>query len=303
MLEVLIQTPVTNFLLPITSLNIQKTRNFGAGYGTIEYPAYLLQDAGITMDFGYIATIYEDKVPKFRGMVYDIDEDTRSSIKVQDSLIRFKNPTIMSYDNISYSDFVRRTCAEVLVPYGTIEETSYEEPTLVLNEQEYFQGAKELYQATFRNTGQRFILRDNVGKIELINNLKLISNIALTEDTNILSIKKTSSIAECANEVFVVSKEGETSSITEIEQDLELIAKWGLIRKIEEFPSLTVYKQPTQRITLEVIGSFNYDIGGIHYVEAPSRNMKGYFIIEEVTHSKNNEKFTSSITLADTVRF
>lgn len=180
------------------------------------------------------------------GYVFEMSENKSKLIECTcyDQLRYLKNKDTYQYEDISYSDLLKRICTDHGLTMGAIEDTKYKIAGRIEQEKEYWDMLEVANQYTVAYTGELFILHDEAGKI-CLKNMKsmMVDSMVLDKDIAEDYEYKHSIDENTFNRIKIdMIDEQENYVKTVVAEDRDNIGKWGLLQ---------FYAQTTERDGVE----------------------------------------------------
>jgi len=268
----------------------------------------------VDIDNGDAVLLRVDNKPFFFGYVFSIKSTgtgDKQEITVYDQLRYLKNKHTYVYSDKSADQITRMIASDFLLETGSIEPTQHVIPSRVEDNQTLFDIIQNALDETILNTGQLYVLYDDVGKLSLRNVESMRLNF-LIDDGNAGDFTYERSIDRATyNRIRVVVEEGENTGDKKSgkrqvyqAQDSTNIKRWGVLQLTDKADTaatakdkcnkmLTYYNRETRTLSLKgVLGNIdvragfsvpvNLDLGDIV--------IQQYLVAEKVCHTfKENE--------------
>ena len=268
----------------------------------------------ISIDNGNIVLLKINDKDVFYGYVFKINNDgEKTKVTCYDQLRYLKNKDTKVFVNKKASDVLKVIAKENEIKLGSIADTKYSIPKIVGDNKEYFDIITQALQDTTVATGRLYVLRDNIGSLELldIENTKL--DIVLDGDGLLTGYGYSRDIdSDTFNRVKLV-REDEENGIREvfIDQDSNNIARWGRLQYFEKVDKkmnnaqvkeiartiLKLKNKEKKSLKLECIGDMRCMAGYSVYIIIQDEGIEGYYLINEATHKITENEHTMSLEL------
>lgn len=217
----------------------------------------------------------------FFGYIFNIkiDEEGIFSIRAYDQIRYLIARDTYIYKNKSASQVFSMICDDFGIKKGTIEDTIYKIPYRIEENQRILDIIYEAMEITKKNTGNRYIIFDNFGKICLkkYDDMKEKLIIDLAKDVFKYEIEK-SIDKDVYNSIKVSVKNRKNKIIsTYLKEDSKNKEKWGNLRYFERLPNtftkaqaenyaqniLNIKNRNKFKINLETMGDYKIRAGSI----------------------------------------
>ena len=269
---------------------------------------------GTNMSFleGDRVRFYYQGNPVFLGYVFTKKRDKEHHIEVTcyDQIRYLKNEYTYLFENKSANQIIESLCRDFNLNTGNFDDTEYIIPYLIKEKTSALDIVEDVLEETLTNTGNRFVLYDEFGTLQLKNCANMVSDVLVFENTAENFDYSSSIDEETYNEIVLYYKQDNTI-IPFSASDQDKIKQWGTLRYFEEVTSpsiaqnkadalLKLYSRKTRN--LEVSGAFgdisirggtlipvNLDLGDIV--------AKQYMIVESVTHNFEDGIYTMDLKL------
>jgi hypothetical protein len=270
-----------------------------------------------TFEKGREIRFYNAGVELFRGVIFadEISSDGTHSITAYDENIYLtKSIDSRKFVKMKASDIVKRLCSDFGIPVGSIADTGYVIPKLILRDKTLYDMIITALTETKKHTGRRFILLNKGGKLVLQERKAQVTQFVIENGVNIISARYSQSIEDLKTQVKVVGGDDEKNPIVATVKNDALIKKFGIMQHLENADSELKKSQIEQlarqllkergtiddEASVEAIGIDSVIAGTSVYVKEPLTGiMGGYYVITD-SHRYENGTHTMSITLSAT---
>lgn len=266
----------------------------------------------VNCEDGQTCILYENGKEIFRGLVMDEKRSSKNrtlSIKAYDNCIRLCN----SEDSFSFkkkrADQIFKEClSKCGVSCGGAANTSHVIGELVKRETTYWDVIEDSLSQTYLNTGKRYYVYAEKGKVYLKRRVEQKSMPILELSSNIESYESTRSIYNTRTRIVMRTSKGVTKGKY---TNSSLEAKIGKFQEVESVDEDITSTEVNQRIktfkeekgivsrSLKVTatGITSVISGGCVYVIAGPEGLKRVMYVDADTHTWENGKHTMSLTL------
>jgi hypothetical protein len=264
---------------------------------------------------GKVVEFYNKGVKLFRGIVFafNIDRSGSQSITAYDeNVYLLKSTDTRTFKNVKASDIVRRICSDFGIPVGSIADTGYIIPKLILKQKTLLDMVNYALELTRRQTGKRYILRNENGRLSLVQFTAKRSSFLLETTKNIISADYSQSIEDTKTQVKVIG--GKDDAIIKTVRNASVTSKYGVMQHLETMDEKATTSQVSQRAdqllkelavindqaSIEVLGIDEITTGMGLYVREPMTGLTGGYFVTNDTHRYANGVHTMSLEIAAT---
>ncbi|MFS1513913.1 hypothetical protein VQL36_15920 [Chengkuizengella sp. SCS-71B] len=257
----------------------------------------------------------EDK-ELFRGVVFSTSIDLNARMKVvayDENVYLTKNIETKKFVGKTASDILKELCSDFGIPTGTITNTGYTIPKLILRHKTLWEMIQIALTETTQHTGKKYMVSSKEGKVHLIDWKEEVADWSLEEGINILGVNHATSIKEMKNKVKVISGDEQKAALEVIEEDNSLSSKYGTMQYLQQVgmdQSQSAVKQlakkllnqlgkVSQQTSMEALGHEVVVAGTKIKVTASIPNVKGTYQVLSDRHTFQNNMHTMSITLTN----
>lgn len=262
---------------------------------------------------GDAVCFYYDDKPMFLGYVFTKKRDREHRIEVTcyDQIRYLKNKYTYVFEKKTATQIIQALCADFNLNTGSMDNTSYVIPAIAEENTAALDIAMSVLEETLLNTGNRYVLYDNCGKIELKDCANMVSTTLIMEDTAENFDYSSSIDDETYNSVVLYYKEDDNKVQVYSASSPSKINQWGTLRYFEETKNKTIAQNKANMLLnlyakktreLKVSGAFGdptvrggtlipvrLDLGDI--------TTNNYMYVEKVTHNFDNDHHTMDLTL------
>jgi hypothetical protein len=270
-----------------------------------------------TFEKGKEIRFYNYGTELFRGVIFadEISSDGTHTITAYDENVYLtKSIDSRTFKKMKASDIVKRLCSDFGIPVGSIADTGYVIPKLILRDKSLYDMIITALTETKKHTGRRFILLNKGGKLVLQERKAQVTQFILENGVNIISARYSQSIEDMKTQVKVIGGDDEKKPIVATVKSDALIKKYGIMQHLENADSKLKKSQIEQlarqllkehgtiddEASVEAIGIDSVIAGTSVYAKEPLTGiMGGYYVITD-SHRYENGTHMMSITLSAT---
>ncbi|WP_246772862.1 XkdQ/YqbQ family protein [Paenibacillus polymyxa] len=284
---------------------------------TISYSNTLnADDKRIAFELGKELRFYVDDVGLFRGVIfmYDIDDKGDTTITAYDENVYLtKNIDTQKFVGKTAGAIVSSLCKSFGIPVGTIANTGYVIPKLILRDMSLWDMITTALTETRKQNNRKFIVYSREGKLFLREKNDEVVRWMLEDGVNITSARRSQSIEEMRT---AVKAQGGTDEkpITSTAKDAALIKKYGMMQHVESADSDATASQIQQlaKAKLKELGKVGEDVSvdalgitqvvagtAVYAFESMTDIVGGYYVNAD-THTFTNGTHMMSLTLSKT---
>lgn len=265
---------------------------------------------------GKAVVFREDGVELFRGVIfrYEIDSEGMAEITAYDEAVYLtKNHETKRYTKKTASAIIRELCGQFGIPVGNIADTQYVIPKLIFREKTLYDMIITALTVTQKQTGRRYFLYADKGKINLVERKTQVSKWVLEDGQNVLSASRLISIEDVRNRVKVMATDDKRKDqLLALAKDTTSEAVYGIMQHIEQVAGdvtksqaeqrakqiLTDMKKPKEEIKLESLGIHEVTSGKAVYVKQKMTKTIGGYYVQSDSHTYENGAHTMSLLLS-----
>lgn len=274
----------------------------------------VIKDSIIDFAEGDEVILKIDDVDFFDGFVFskNRDKEQRISVTAYDQLRYLKNKDTFVFENMTASEIVSKLASEFELNTGAIEDTKYKIATQTEDDTTLFDMIYTALNTTLMNTGEMYILYDDVGKLTLRNLGSMKLNLLIDSSNAVNFDYKTSIDDNTYNKIKLSYKNDDTSKRDiYIAQDSGNISKWGVLQytdTVEEGENgvikadslLELYNAKTRNLKIvSALGDVRVRGGSLIAVRLDLGDIStnSFMMVEKVSHSFKNEEHFMDLTL------
>lgn len=269
----------------------------------------------VPIELGRELRLYSDGNELFRGVIFahDIDHTGVMSITAYDEAHYLtKNSDTRKFTRMTASAILRQLCNEFGIETGTIADTAYVIPRLILRDHTLFDMVTTALTETRKQTGRRFWLTSRAGALNLVERGEKVVDWALENGTNILGASYSLSIENMRNQVRVIGGDEEKKPLSFTAKDDALIERFGLMQHFERADSDATMSEVEQKARqlltqlatiedearIEAIGNVEITAGSAVYVRESMTQIVGGFYVITDTHTWQNGVHRMELTVS-----
>lgn len=243
---------------------------------------------------------------QFFGWVFTKSKDRWGVIDVvcYDRLRYLKAKASYAFYGQTAGAILQQISADLQIDTGTVEDTGYQIPSLIEEEQTCFDIIEGALQQTLLNTGVIYVMYDNGTGVSLQRSDNMISNVIIGEKSLLTDYKyKTDIDSQTYNSIKLARPNEETGRADVfIAQDTSTIAQWGLLQlyqsvdgdvndaqvKAQAATSLQYYNRRMKTLSVSSLGTPGLRAGQMVYMHVPGLgdiNLDQYVLLEKVVHT------------------
>jgi hypothetical protein len=270
-----------------------------------------------TFEKGAEIRFFNDNAELFRGVVFadNIDSKGRHYVTAYDENVYLtKSIDTRKFTNMKASDIVRRLCRDFGIPMGTIADTGYVIPKLILRDKTLYEMIITALTETRKHTGRRFVVLNKNGKLTLQERKSQVTQFVLENGVNITHAQYFQSIEDLKTQVKVIGGDPDKNPTVTVVKDNALAKKFGVMQHLENVDSDLTKSQIEQlarqllkergtiddEAIVEAIGIDEVIAGTSVYVKEPMTGIVGGYYVITDTHRYENGAHTMTVTLSAT---
>lgn len=274
----------------------------------------VVKDDNISFHEGDTVIFKVNGVGVFYGYVFSKSRNKKHHIEVTayDQMRYFKNKETYMYENKRADQLLMMICEDMKLNIGEISNSKYVIPSRIDDNKSLFDIVGYAIEETWKNTGARFIVYDDFGKITLksVNDLKLD---VLINDKSAEDFKYETSIDKNFYSQAEIYKDNSETGQREkyIAKDSEKITRYGVLQYTEKCEKDEDPKQKAQSILKEnsnitrtlsidkAFGDIRVRGGSIVMVSLNLGDIiqNAFMMVDEVNHTFENGEHYMSLKL------
>ncbi|NGQ95506.1 hypothetical protein G3578_10110 [Brevibacillus sp. SYP-B805] len=269
------------------------------------------------IEHGKELRLVNDDRELFRGPVFSFNINARGDMDVvayDENIYLVKNQDTRKFANMTASAIIKRLCSDFGIPTGTIVDTGYVIPKLILHEKTLWDMMVTALTVTRKQTGRRYFISSKEGRIQLSPRKEQIVRVVLENGRNILDASYSQSIEEMRTQVKVIGGDEEKNPVIAVVKNDTLIQRYGIMQHLERAESDATSSQVQQlaqqllkdlgtiddEATIEAIGDDSVTAGTAIYAREQMTGIIGGYYITADRHTFQNGVHTMSLTLSAT---
>lgn len=253
----------------------------------------------------------------FVGIVFAMDKSIYGSLSLtcyDANIYLIKSVDSRRYANKKASDIIRSIANDFGIPVGTISDTGYVIPKLVLANMSLHNMVMLALAVTKKQTGKRFFVVNKAGKLTLTTGADpKAPRFILRAGANITGANYSRTIEDTKTQVKVAGGDKKKQTIAVVKNDT-LRKKYGVMQHYEEMDEKATPSQVKQRAatllkemavindkaTLDALGIPEVICGTGVYVVEPMTGLTGGYYVTSDSHTFEGRMHTMSIELSRT---
>lgn len=268
------------------------------------------------LEEGDVVRFTVDGELQFYGWVFKRGLDRWGPVDVTcyDRLRYLKANQSYAFYNQSAADIIKQICEDMQVDVGTLADTGYKLPSLVMQDKSCIDIINTALQKTLLNTGTVYVFYDAGDGVALRSAAEMKSEYVLGERSLATNYTYDTSIdSQTYNSIKLVRPNKETGKADVfIQKDSDNIARWGLLQlyqKIDEAAtdaqvkeqarvSLEYYNRVLQQLKLSGLGINSLRAGQLLLVnldELDGEPFRRWVMLEKVSHTWENDAHTMEL--------
>lgn len=204
----------------------------------------------LTYKNGRTIVIKEDGAEIFRGTVFSCDYDSNGNVNltVYDPLTYLaRNEDTRIFRNMKASAIARQLCDNFGVKVGSIADTGYVIPKLILRNKTIWDMIITALTVTKEQTGKRFFVYGAGGKLNLVERKTQTVRWVIEKKANLLTAHRIVSIEDIATQVKITGTTKDDTEISVTTRNASAVSEFGLIQNIEDIGYDATQSSITQR--------------------------------------------------------
>jgi len=245
-----------------------------------------------------------DGTPIFYGFVFEKGRKGSNPHVIQcvayDQLYYLKNKDTYVYENKTAADVIRMIAEDFQLQTGELADTGYTIASRVEDDQTLSDIVQHALDETLNNTGDMFILYDDVGKLTLRSLDSMKINMLIDENTAKDYDYKSSITSQTYNKIKLIFENTNTGAReVYVAQDSAHINQWGVLQYSEKLDNATnakamadallgLYNTKTRTLKIQdALGDIRVRGGTLLVVMLGlgDINVSNYLMVEQVKHS------------------
>lgn len=277
-----------------------------------------LKNKDVTFTEGDVVRFSVDGTMQFYGWVFTRSEDRWGEISVTcyDRLRYLKANASYSFYNQSAGDIIQQIAGDLQLDVGEIEDTGYQLPSLIEQDQTCLDIIQAAIEQTLLNTGKVFVLFDDGQGLALKEASSMISDVVIGDKSLLTDYTYSTDIDKQTYNCIKLVKPNEETGKAEvyIQQDSDTIGQWGLLQlyqqvddskneaqiKAQAAATLEYYNRVLKSLKVSSLG-----VSGLHAGQMILVNVEGmgdtgvsqYVLLEKVSHTWENGVHTMELEM------
>lgn len=253
----------------------------------------------------------------FTGLIFgtDIDINGQMSVTAYDENVYLtKNTDTRRFVKLTATAIIKRLCSDFGVPQGTMSDTGFVIPKLILRDKTLYDMMITALTETEKHTGKRFILYSWNGGLQLRERKEQVIQWVLENGVNIMSASYSQSIEDLKTQVKVIGGDQEKKPVIVTVKNDALKQRFGTMQHLENADADATKSQINQlakqlladlgtiadEANLECLGISNVISGKSVYIKESMTGIIGSYYVSADTHVFENGNHTMSVKLSAT---
>lgn len=281
--------------------------------GKLTFTTLKVPDDNMTFGEGDLVRFYYKNKVVFYGFVFTKKRDKEHRIEVTcyDQIRYLKNKYTYVFENKTATQIIQSLCNDFRLQVGEMDNTSYVIPAIAEENTAAIDIILKVLDETLTNTGNRFVLYDDGGKLQVKNCANMVSTTLIMEDTAENFDYSSSIDSETYNSVILYYKDSGNSLQLYTASDSEKIGEWGLLRYFEEVKNpavaqnkanslLKLYNRKTRELKISgAFGDINVRGGTLIPIQLylGDTSLNNYMFVTKVTHNFEHDHYSMDLTV------
>lgn len=271
----------------------------------------------IRFELGKEIRFYIDDVGLFRGVIfsYSIDDSGNTTLTAYDENVYLtKNSDTRKFTKMTASAIVKDICTAFGIPTGSIADTGYVIPRMIMRETDLWSMIVTALNETRKQNGRKFRVYAAGGKLYLSEKKDTVVRWMLEDGVNILTAERSQSIDDLRTSVKIIGGDDEDKPISVTEKNSTLAVKYGTMQHVERADSklnksqiqqlakqrLKELGQVAEEVTVEALGNFEVISGVAVYAFESMTGIAGGYYVTADTHTFEDGVHRMDVTLSRT---
>lgn len=272
----------------------------------------------LDIELGRELRLYDDDTELFRGIIFAHDINARGDMTLtayDENVYLTKNADTRKFSGMTASEIITQLCADFGIPTGSVAETGYVIPRLILRDKTLWEMMVTALSETKRQNGRRFWITASGGQLNVIERGEKVVDWVLENGVNITDASYGLNIEDLRNVVKVTANdEGDSKKapISVTAQDSDLITQFGMMQHIDHMDSNATQSSADQMAretlselskikdtaTVEALGNVDVTAGAAVYViESLTQIVGGFYVITD-SHTWQNGVHKMSLSIS-----
>lgn len=273
------------------------------------------------INIGSAISVKVDGSGLFLGYVFKLKPSSKSrtvQLTAYDQLKYLQYKDSYNLSGLSSSSIFKKICSEQGIKYKIVSSSSYVVASKVFDSETLYSVIRYGMDQALINEGRRYLVRDNFGTLEHIENRALATNLLISEDSLLLDFDYEISIdGEVYNQIKLVREDTENKKRkVYIVKDSSNIKKWGLLQYYEKVDEnmnaaqieaqatnlLKVRNKPLKTLKLTCVGDTRIREGsavviGIKALAKYGIPMNTYFFVKSCEYQFQKDQFSMTLDM------
>jgi len=275
------------------------------------------EDDAVSFELGKEIRFYVDNVGIFRGVIftYTIAQNGDATVVAHDENVYLtKNVDTRKFVKMTAGAIVKEVAKAYEVPTGTIANTGYIIPRLILKNMTLWDMIVTALTETRAQTGRKFYAYSRGGSLYLREKKDDIVRWMLEDGVNIITASRSQSIEEMRTSVKAIGGDNEDKPVISVAKNVALAKQYGLMQHVESADSrltksaieqlakerLKELGKITEDVSVEALGITEVVAGSAVYAFESMTRLVGGFYVNADTHTFENGNHRMNVTLSKT---
>ncbi|MGE6488519.1 XkdQ/YqbQ family protein [Paenisporosarcina sp. NPDC076898] len=260
-----------------------------------------------------VVQFYDGTVRIFVGVVFNtvINESGDMTVTCYDrNYYTLKSTTSRQFKNKKASDIIKQLATDFGIPVGTIEDTGFVIPTLILRNHSLYDMMLKALVITKKQTGKRFFFGSENGKLTIKQHKNNVTPWILAAGSNLISASYSVSIEDTKTQVQVTG--GKDNKFTHTVKSANTQKLYGIMQHYEEMDEKSTSSQVKQRAEtllkemavindqadVSAIGINGVVTGCGVYIREPMTGLAGGYYVTSDSHTYASSGHTMQLEIS-----
>lgn len=274
------------------------------------------EEQAVNIEVGKELRFYADSVGLFRGIIFEYSITDRGDATVlayDENVYLTKNADTRKFVGMTASAIVKEICKAFEIPAGTIANTRYVIPKLILRNMTLWDMIVTALTQTRKQNGDKFTVYSREGKLFLREKKDSAVRWMLEDGVNIISANRTRSIEDMRTAVKVIGGDDEKPLVATA-KDSAMATKYGLMQHVEQVDSemkesaikqiakqrLKELAKVSEEVSVEALGITDVVAGTAVYAFESMTDLVGGFYVNADTHTFVGGAHRMEVTISKT---
>lgn len=257
--------------------------------------------------------LYVDGERNFVGVLFNaaIDDSGRNTLTCFDrNIYLLKNNDTRVFRNKKASSIIKTLAKDFGIPIGTIEDTGYVIPTLILRNNSLYDMISKSLTLTRKQTGKRFFITNVDGKLNIRQHVNNVNPWVIEAGANLTKANYSLSIEDTKTQVKAVG--GKDGKLTHTVKSVSTQTLYGIMQHVEEMDEKATASQVKQRAetllkelnvindqaNITALGIVEVVTGSGIYVREQMTGLAGGYYVTSDIHTYSNGMHTMELEIS-----